>query len=190
MLRPNEGDSRLPKPLTIIHFIREIADIVFLLNRIKGNDHAFHGERWMYLFILKIIEGEKFIDWADLIVETLHKGLISVSNFSPFFMYYFLVYILAASKEWDKLPHMPWTEEMTIYQYYNDLHATKSCKELRSVNDVFLGRLVFELQGHKNHKLSGESMQAIKIYGCFYIQFPKFTYLRIGDFSGEPFKFP
>lgn len=85
---------------------------------------------------------------------------------------------------------MPWIEEMTIYQYYNDLHATESCKEFRRVNDVFLGRLVSELQGHKNLRLSEESMQAIKIYGYFYIQFPKFTYLTTGGFSGEPLKLP
>ena len=42
LLKPVEGGSRLPKPLTIEHFIKEIADIVFLLNRIKGNEHAFH----------------------------------------------------------------------------------------------------------------------------------------------------
>lgn len=69
LLRPAEGGSRLLKPLMIEHFIREIVDIVLLLNMIKGNDHACHWESWMYLFILKIIEGEKFIDWADLITE-------------------------------------------------------------------------------------------------------------------------
>lgn len=62
LLRPAEGGSRLHKPLTIKHFIKEIADIVLLLNRIKDNDHAFHWESCMYLFILNIVEGEKFID--------------------------------------------------------------------------------------------------------------------------------
>ena len=33
-------------------------------------------------------------------------------------------------------------------------------------------------------------MQAIQVYGCFYIQFPKFTYLRMGGYSSEPLKFP
>ena len=44
LLKPAEGGSRLPKPLTIEHFIREIVDIVLLLNRVKGNDYAFHWE--------------------------------------------------------------------------------------------------------------------------------------------------
>ena len=51
LLKPEESDSRLPKPLIIEHFIKEIVDIVLLLNKIKGNDHAFHWETWMYFFI-------------------------------------------------------------------------------------------------------------------------------------------
>ena len=42
LLKPFEGGSRLPKPLTIEHFIRDIVEIVLLINRVKGNDHAFH----------------------------------------------------------------------------------------------------------------------------------------------------
>ena len=64
------------------------------------------------------------------------------------------------------------------------------CKEFRRVNNVFLGKLVFELQGHENNRLSEEAMQAIQVYGCFYIQFPKFTYIRMGGYSGEPLKLP
>ena len=119
-MRLAEGGSRLPKPLKIKHFIKEIEDIVLLMNRVKGNDHAFHWESWMYLFIQKIVEGEKFIDWADLIAENLHRGLIVVSSFNSFFLYSFLVYILVAYKEWEGIPHIPWTEDMTIYQYYKN----------------------------------------------------------------------
>lgn len=158
LLKPALGGSRLPKPLTIKHFIKEISDILFLLNRVKGNDHTFHWENWMYVFVQKIVEGDKFIDWVDLIAENLHKGLLAVSNFASFFLSSFLIYTLAISKEWEGLPHMPWTDEMTIFQYYKDLQANVPCKEFRRVNDVFLGRLVFELQRHENSRLSQESM--------------------------------
>lgn len=100
LLKPAEGGSRLPKPLTIEHFMKKISDIVLLLNRVKGNEHAFHWESWMYFFIQKIVEGAKFIDWADLIAESLHMGLIVVNNCAPFFLSSYLIYILAASKEW------------------------------------------------------------------------------------------
>ena len=75
----------------------------------------------MYLFIQKIVEGEKFIDWADLIAKNLHKGLIAMRSFNSFFLSSFLIYILVASKEWEGLQHMPWTNQMTIYQYYKDI---------------------------------------------------------------------
>ena len=58
-------------------------------------------------FIQNIIEGEKFIDWTDLIAENLHRDLVAVNNFSSFFLYSFPVYILEASKEWEGPPHMP-----------------------------------------------------------------------------------
>ena len=121
LLKPKKGGSRLPKPLTIKHFIKEIADIVLLLNRIKWNEHAFHWEAWMYFFIQKIVEGDKFINWADLISEILHKGLVVVNNFGPFFLSSFLIDVLVASKEWEGLPHSSWMNEMPIYQYYKDL---------------------------------------------------------------------
>ena len=89
-----------------------------------------------------------------------------------------------------KSPTYTWTDEMPIYQYYSDLQETVLCKEFRRVNDVFLGRLVFEVQGHENDRLSEEAMQVVQIYGYFYIQFLRFTYIRMGCFSGEPLKLP
>ena len=79
---------------------------------------------------------------------------------------------------------------MPIYQYYSDLQEVALCKEFKRVNDVFLGKLVFELQGHENDRLFEEAMEAVQIYGCFYIQFPKFTYIRMGGYLGEPLKLP
>ena len=97
-------------------------------------------------FIQKIIEGVKFIDLSDLIAESLHMGLIVVNNCAPFFLSSYLIYILKESKEWESLLHTPWIDGISIYQYYNDLQETTLCKEFKMVNDVFLGKLVFELQ--------------------------------------------
>ena len=54
LLKLAKGGSRLPKPLAIEHFIKEIANIIFLLNRVKENEHAFHWEAWMYFFIQRL----------------------------------------------------------------------------------------------------------------------------------------
>ena len=95
----------------------------------------------MYFFIQKIVEGVKFIDWSDLIAEGLHKGLINVTNCGPFFLSSYLIYILAASKDWDYLPHITWVDDMPIYQYYRDLQEDTSCKEFKKVNDVFFRKI-------------------------------------------------
>lgn len=42
LLKIQKGGSRLPSPLTREHFIAEVWDIVILLNRLKGNAHAFY----------------------------------------------------------------------------------------------------------------------------------------------------
>lgn len=44
LLKMQKGGSRLPKPLTREHFITKVQDIVILLNRLKGNSHAFYWE--------------------------------------------------------------------------------------------------------------------------------------------------
>lgn len=51
-----------------------------------------------------------------------------------------------------------------------------------------MGKLAFELQGDVNKRMSIEAMEFISIYGSFFIQFPRFTYLRVGGFEGQPFK--
>ena len=79
---------------------------------------------------------------------------------------------------------------MPIYQYYRDLQEDTVRKEFKKINDVFLGKLVFELQGRENDRMSEEAMQVVKINGCYYIQFPRFTYIRVGGFFGEPLKLP
>ena len=33
-------------------------------------------------------------------------------------------------------------------------------------------------------------MQVVQIYGCYFIQFPRFTYIRIGGFPNKPLKLP
>lgn len=41
-----------------------------------------------------------------------------------------------------------------------------------------------------NKRISVEAMKLISIYGSFFIQFPRFTYLRVGGFEAEPFRLP
>lgn len=39
-------------------------------------------------------------------------------------------------------------------------------------NEIFTGRLVYELQGNTNKRLSTKAKEFIGTYGSFFIQFP------------------
>ena len=57
LLKPAEGGSRLPKPLTIEHFIKEIVDIVLLLNRIKEMSMHFTGKHGCISSSKRLLKG-------------------------------------------------------------------------------------------------------------------------------------
>lgn len=79
---------------------------------------------------------------------------------------------------------------MLIYQYYPLLQKSKNPKGFKIVQDTFLAKLVFELQGKENVRLTKEDTQLIDIYGSLFTQFPKFTYLRIRGYEGKPLRLP
>lgn len=56
------------------------------------------------------------------------------------------------------------------------------------VNDTFLIHITQTLQGGLHQRLSQESMDFISRFGYWYIQYPKFTYLRIQGFAESPYK--
>lgn len=95
-----ERGSWLPKPLTRENFIMEVWDIVILLNRIKGNSHAFYWEYWMYFYIQVLLASKKYLDWVQVIAERLHEGLSNFVGMSSFYMSSYLFYILACTREW------------------------------------------------------------------------------------------
>lgn len=64
-----DGKRRLSstKPLTRENMIKDIRDMFLLSNRVKGNQHAFLWEDWMYFFIQVILGENSYIDWVKII---------------------------------------------------------------------------------------------------------------------------
>lgn len=58
------------------------------------------------------------------------------------------------------------------------------------VNDAFTMRLVRLLQRGLHRRLSEQAIILTRKYGAWFIQFPRFTYIRIGGFEGAPFQLP
>lgn len=79
---------------------------------------------------------------------------------------------------------------MRIYDYFTCLQSEKFPGAFRTVNDRFSAKLVFELRGKENCRLSEEAKQVVNANGFHFIQFPRFTYLRVGSFHEEPLRLP
>lgn len=58
------------------------------------------------------------------------------------------------------------------------------------VNDAFLMESMRKLDGNLEMCFSPKSMNLVSEFGSFYIQFDRFSYLRIGCFEKAPLKLP
>lgn len=105
-------------------------------------------------------------------------------------MFSYLSYIFACTRKWIGLHHEPWVNGMKVYGYYPHLQQKEYVENFMRYNDVFVGKLVFELRGNMNKRMSAEVRELVSIYGSYYIQFSIFTYIRVGGFEGELFKLP
>lgn len=57
LAKTKKGMSQLPRNLHRNHFV-EVADIMVLLHRVRGNEHVHGFKEWMYFFIQIILSGE------------------------------------------------------------------------------------------------------------------------------------
>lgn len=94
------------------------------------------------------------------------------------------MYCLSCVRPWPSLYHEAWVDNMRIFKYHPCLQQQSSCENYCKLHDIFLGRMVYELKGNIHKRFLDEAMQLIGTYGSFLIQFPKFSYLRVGDFEG------
>lgn len=86
LFKSERGGSCLLCPLTIEHMIPEIKDFITLLNRVKGNAHAFYWKIWMYFFIQTILGEDRFIDLVDIIATRLQEELSQIFGILGFYM--------------------------------------------------------------------------------------------------------
>lgn len=102
----------------------------------------------------------------------------------------YLTYCLACVNDLTSIPQELWSEDITIYQYCPLLRKDRVLKYFRRVHHVFLGNVHLSLVKEPMQRVSPEAQRLIWNYGIFYIQFPRFTYLRVGGFKEEPIKLP
>ncbi|KAH9315863.1 hypothetical protein KI387_024490, partial [Taxus chinensis] len=65
-----------------------------------------------------------------------------------------------------------------------------SNRNFRRVNDAFTMYVVRLLEGDTARRFSDEAMTLISHYGAYFIQFRKFSYIRLTGYEGTPLRLP
>lgn len=73
-------------------------------------------------------------------------------------------------------------DQFKAYDCYPQLHMQEK-SHFKRVNDAFLMCITRTLQGGTHQRLTQEAKDLISRFGSWYIQFPRFTYLRIQGFT-------
>ena len=129
------------------------------------------------------------MDWAEIIASSLRAQLkCAKESREYFYMASYLTYCIACTCDLTPLPHGVWSEEITVFQYYPLLQKDRVLEDFRKVHDVLMENVYVSLKKVSMPRLSPEAQRLIQQYGSYFIQFPKFTYLRIGRFEEEPTK--
>ena len=102
----------------------------------------------------------------------------------------YLTYYIACICDLTPLPHGVWNEEITVFQYCPLLQKDKVLEDFRKVHDVLMENVYVSLKKVLMPRLSPEAQRLIQQYKSYFIQFPKFTYLRKGRFEEVPTKLP
>lgn len=92
-----------------------------------------------------MLNGSVYLDWGQVIAERLHESLNMFAGMTGFFMSSYLFYMLACTRDWNGLYHEHWIDGIKVYEYYPHLQEHRYTKNLMRWNDIFAGRLVYEL---------------------------------------------
>jgi hypothetical protein len=142
------GGFRLPKVITKDHMKPHIHDLVVLLHRVKGSADVFSFEEWMYRYIEIILKGGKWMDWAEIIANSLRSQLkCTKESKEDFYMASYLTYCIACTCDLTVLPHGVWSEQMTIFQYCPLLQKDRVLEDFCKVHDVLIGNVYLALKG-------------------------------------------
>lgn len=103
----------------------------------------------------------------------------------------YLVYAAASMRQYLGLSTKGERRLVPVWEYYDQLMIKNQGNHFRRVNDSFFAmwKCMFDKSLQKE-RLSKAAYNRVPHFGCVFLQFPTFTYIRIGCFSGEPFILP
>lgn len=182
LLKSRPRLNKIPNTPHRIDFQEEFRDLITVLNRIIGASQAFFFDKWMLFFIQVIVQGKGMFNWARIISPNLDVQLRRLVPTKSFHMSSYVIYSLAKFFEYAGLPHRgvvgKGPEEIRVCDSYAQLHHPPK-NYYKLVNDTFTMHITRTLQGEIHQRLSPEAQEPVKKHGVWFIQFPKFTYIRI-----------
>lgn len=103
----------------------------------------------------------------------------------------YLVYVVVAMRNFTSLSSEGDRGQVPIWKHYSQLTLKESLHHFRRVNDSFFDSYlcIFD-RGLEKNGVSNESWEVVNQYGCMFLQFPTFTYLRIRCYDEQPFMLP
>ena len=128
--RPRGAKSKVPKTLFGTDLKSEIADILVLLHRLKGEVEAFNFVEQYFFLVQVICSDTQYIEWAYEVSEHLSRALNAAKFYNSFYMSSFLIYILASLQLWRGLPRIEeFFDNVKSYEFYPCLQLQNSYAE-------------------------------------------------------------
>ncbi|KAH9306929.1 hypothetical protein KI387_011333, partial [Taxus chinensis] len=187
---PKKGASRLTKTLFRADFNEELSDFIILLARVMGFPSTNEFHFWMCPLISMVCKGTQNINWAEIISMNLAEQLSNVQQTKKFYMTSYLMYTLAASRQWFGFSYIDAHKDDPVYAYCPQFTLETSNRNFRRVNDAFTMYVVRLLEGDTARRFSDEAMNLISQYGAYFIQFRKFSYIRLAGYESTPLRLP
>lgn len=196
---------RIGKKTPRSDFHNEHGDMVTLLSWVMGLPQSNFFEEWMFYFTEQVFAGKSKFDWAQIISDNIHTQLVKLKEKRHFTMTSYLVYMFARHQPLPRLIKKGEIEnrpnQVKVYDYYPQLHyhdiaqreknkPAYAIGQYERINDAFTMRLVKLMQGGLHIRLSEQATILVQRYGAWFIQFPRFSYIRIAGFEGAPFRLP
>ncbi|KAH9292607.1 hypothetical protein KI387_042207, partial [Taxus chinensis] len=100
------------------------------------------------------------------------------------------MYTLVASRQWFGFSYIDIHKGNPVYAYCPQFTLETSNHNFRRVNDAFTMYVVRLLEGDTARRFLDEAMNLISRYGAYFIQFRKFSYIRLAGYESTPLRLP
>lgn len=153
-----------------------------------------HFQPWMFSFMLIILDGRQYYDWAQILSDNIRVQLKEGHKTRKFFFTSYGFWVATRSGQFPRL-QTKWTlgeeeGQNAVWEYYTQLPLKEPRIHYNRINDTFWFPIIIRLIGDTGFRLSKEAMELVKKWGFWFIQNSRSTYLRVSGFTREPFLLP